>query len=216
MLLADSIINMVNGAYQGVLDVARHTRLSGMSLLGMGGAETDKALNTQIMKESSKMLVIQGAFGKKLTPAETQQIKDNLSPSEIRQTHGLIGAGLFGLGLQALGMPAEIGATGVGALGIAGGTGLAGARGLETISNRGKNPNMNVNRLLDINPASLLGGGVGGGGSNLKIGGVFGTDLSMQIISLNTEMVDLLQQLVINTTPNPAYNSVRSSLVPNP
>lgn len=61
---------------------------------------------------------------------------------------------------------------------------------------------MRLNRLIDINPATLTGGTMGGGG-NLKIGGVFGTDLSMQIINLNSQMVDLLQQIVYNTGRSP-------------
>ena len=85
----------------------------------------------------------------------------------------------------------------VSALGAYGGSVAAGQENTITPQKLG------VNRLLDINPAAFAGGGVSGGGGNLKIGGVFGTDLSMQIINLNSQMVDLLQRLVQNTDKNP-------------
>ena len=46
-------------------------------------------------------------------------------------------------------------------------------------------------------------GGAGGpGSSNLAIGGVFGVDIQSKIVALNGQMVDLLQQIVENTTPD--------------
>jgi hypothetical protein len=52
---------------------------------------------------------------------------------------------------------------------------------------------------------SRLGEGGTGGGSgskNLAIGGVFGADIQSKIIQLNSKMVELLQQIVENTTPD--------------
>lgn len=76
--------------------------------------------------------------------------------------------------------------------------------------------NMPINRMLGLNPSGFLSGGIGGGGGNLKIGGIFGTDVSMQIISLNSQMLDKLEQIVVNTTPNPAYSAVTSTFVGTP
>ena len=54
-------------------------------------------------------------------------------------------------------------------------------------------------------PLTLGGGGGAGGGAgsgNLAIGGVFGVDIQSKILTLNSQMVDLLQQIVENTTPD--------------
>ena len=70
-----------------------------------------------------------------------------------------------------------------------------------------------INRLMNIDPSSIGGGGGFGGGSggNLKIGGVFGADVSMRIMQLNQEMVMLLRQIVTNTGVVPG--SVNTSIL---
>lgn len=47
-----------------------------------------------------------------------------------------------------------------------------------------------------------LGSAMGGAGSGaLSVGGVYGVDIQSKLMSLNQTMVDLLQQIVVNTTP---------------
>ena len=91
--------------------------------------------------------------------------------------------------------------SGLKGVGIAGESFMAGGVGKEDIS---KNTFGDIG-IGDIRPSRTgmlgrIGGfGSGGGSGNLAMGGVFGVDIQGKIISLNSKMVDLLEQIVINT-----------------
>ena len=82
---------------------------------------------------------------------------------------------------------------------VAGALGAAGMLGNADVNERlaaagqggtafaGRNPMMNF--------ANGFGGG-GGGNANLRIGGVFGTDVSFKIIQLNQEMVTIMTRML--------------------
>ena len=98
-------------------------------------------------------------------------------------------------------------------LGYAGYATVAGGLGLGIAeADAAENDVLGPNRGNGLgNFGSALGGG--GTNPNLKIGDVFGVDVSMKILNLNERMVDLLQQIVLNTGNDSAFTT--DDTVPN-
>ena len=86
---------------------------------------------------------------------------------------------------------------------MAGALASAGGVGTSDVNNNGMFPD--TGRAAAPNRSNLSfgmgGGGSNAGSSNLSVGGTFGVDIQSKIMALDEKMVNLLEQLVVNTNP---------------
>jgi len=199
----------------GIGPITKGLGLAGKGIGTVAGIEKAGTIGAKMAAIGEGSLLTEGLAGKGF-----QAVLGRLEQSQVKKLYESLG--------KELGVTAESGATDIEALqsltnekfatlstskrldflkkntGLFAGLGMAGifgqkdVQGSDLFSSVLGGGKSTTDRRGNINLTSGFGEGAGSN-PNLKIGGVFGVDVSLKILTLNQKMVDLLQQIVINT-----------------